>query len=179
MMLADLETVFSVKSHKVVSHEEWLEPRRQFLAKEKEFTRLRDELNEERRALPWEKVEKGKAVYVRRAGWQQGCSHCSFWADGWNGIIEHLKQRDTTMIAISQALLSKIDQFRGRMGWVFKWVSSANTDFNFDYQASARPQELKTAAALSIRTRAAMFSTPIPLTRAGWICSTSVISFSI
>lgn len=163
--MANLKTVFGVKPHMVVSHEEWVAARREFLKKEKEFTRLRDRLNEERRALPWEKIEKqyvfdgpkGKEAladlfdgrgqlivwhFMFGPDWQQGCSHCSFWADGWNGVVEHLKHRDTTMIAISRAPLSKIESFKRRMGWGFKWVSSANTDFNFDYQASARPEEL-------------------------------------
>lgn len=164
--MANLKTALGVKPHKVVSHEEWVEARRRFLNKEKEFTRLRDELNEERRALPWEKVEKpyvfdgpkgkeslaelfdgrGQLIvwhFMFGPDWNQGCSHCSFWADGWNGVVEHLKHRDTTMLAISQAPLSKIEAFKRRMGWSFKWLSSANTDFNFDYQASARPEELK------------------------------------
>ena len=164
--MTNLKTVFGVKPHKVVAHAEWMDARRQFLEKEKEFTRLRDELNEQRRALPWEKVEKpyvfdgpsGKETlaelfegrsqlivwhFMFGQEWQQGCSHCSFWADGWNGVTEHLKHRDTTMIATSQASLAKIEPFKRRMGWSFKWVSSANTDFNFDFQASARPEELK------------------------------------
>jgi predicted dithiol-disulfide oxidoreductase (DUF899 family) len=165
-MMVKFKTVFGVKSHDVVSHEKWLEARRYFLKKEKEFTRLRDELNEQRRALPWEKVEKqylfkgpkgdetlsdlfdGKSQlivwhFMFGPDWEQGCAHCSFWADGWNGVVEHLKHRDTTIMAISRAPLAKIEPFKRRMGWSFKWVSSANTDFNFDFQASVRPEELK------------------------------------
>jgi predicted dithiol-disulfide oxidoreductase (DUF899 family) len=150
----------------VVPHAEWVDARRRFLAKEKEFTRLRDELNAQRRALPWEKVAKKYTFdapdgqrslsdlfdgreqlivwhFMFGPDWQEGCAHCSFWADGWNGVVEHLKRRDTTMIAISRAPLSKIEPFKRRMGWSFQWVSAANTDFNFDYQASARPEELK------------------------------------
>ena len=160
-----------IKNHAVVSHQEWLATRTGFLAKEKEFTRLRDELNQQRRELPWEKVEKqyifdgpaGKQTltelfdgrnqlivwhFMFGPDWEAGCSHCSFWADGWNGVIEHLKHRDTTMIAISRAPLAKIEPFRRRMGWSFKWVSSADTDFNFDYQASTRPEELRTKKVL-------------------------------
>jgi predicted dithiol-disulfide oxidoreductase (DUF899 family) len=48
----------AVKDHRVVSHDEWVAARKEFLAQEKEFTRLRDELNEKRRALPWEAVTK-------------------------------------------------------------------------------------------------------------------------
>ncbi|HUO94640.1 MAG TPA: thioredoxin family protein [Steroidobacteraceae bacterium] len=169
--MATLNTSSGAKPHAVVSHAEWTEARRRLLVKEKEFTRLRDQLNEQRRALPWERVEKayafdapsGKATladlfdgrkqlvvwhFMFGADWQQGCSHCAFWADGWNGVVEHLKHRDTTLIAISQAPLAKIEAFRKRMGWTFKWVSAANTDFNFDFQASARPEELKAGRVL-------------------------------
>ena len=161
--MANLSTL---SDHQVVSHNDWMEARRALLKKEKEFTRLRDQLNQERRALPWEKVEKqyrfdssgkqetlaelfdgrGQLIvwhFMFGPDWQEGCSHCSFWADGWNGVLEHLKHRDTTMIAISRAPLSKIEPFKRRMGWSFKWVSSANTDFNFDYQASVGPAELQ------------------------------------
>jgi predicted dithiol-disulfide oxidoreductase (DUF899 family) len=164
--VATLKTVLGAQPHKVVTHREWLEARRELLRKEKEFTLLRDRLNEERRALPWEQVEKPYAFdttsgeqslaelfdgrsqlivwhFMFGPDWQQGCSHCSFWADGWNGVIEHMKHRDTTLIAVSQAPLAKIEPFKRRMGWSFTWVSSASTDFNFDYQASVRPEELK------------------------------------
>ena len=164
--MAKLKTHAGTKEHPVVSHEAWIEARRKLLQKEKEFTQLRDELNEQRRQLPWEKVEKtyafdgpgGRETLAELFGgksqllvwhfmfgpeWKAGCSHCSFWADTFNANIVHLKARDTTMIAISRAPLSKIEPFKKRMGWTFKWVSAANTDFNFDFQASARPEELK------------------------------------
>lgn len=164
--MAQLKTVLGVKPHAVVSHDEWMATRRAFLKKEKAFTQARDELNEARRALPWERVEKAYVFETPRGhasladlfegrrqlivwhfmfgpDWQQGCSHCSFWADGWNGVAEHLKHRETTLMAISQAPLAKIETFRKRMGWTFSWASSALTDFNFDYQASARPEELQ------------------------------------
>jgi predicted dithiol-disulfide oxidoreductase (DUF899 family) len=164
--MAKYQTVFGAKNHKVVSHDDWIKTRKEFLKKEKKFTKLRDELNEQRRALPWEKVEKeyildgpggkeslselfdGKSQlivwhFMFGPDWKAGCSHCSFWADTFNGNIVHLAARDTTMIAISLAPLKKIQPFKKRMGWGFKWVSSANTDFNYDFQASARPEELK------------------------------------
>src|SRR5207302_203613 len=71
-----------------------------------------------------------------------GCKSCSFWADNFNGIPPHLKQRDVTFLAISRAPLAKLEAFRQRMGWSFKWVSSADTDFNFDYNVSFRPEDL-------------------------------------
>src|SRR4030095_13401312 len=147
---------------RIVSHEEWLAARKAHLAKEKAFTRLRDELSRERRALPWERVEKTYAfdapqgrvsladlfgahgqllVYHFMYGpdWNEGCPSCSFWADNYNGVDVHLAHRDTALVAISRATLEKIEPYRKRMGWSFRWVSSAPSDFNFDYQASFKP----------------------------------------
>jgi predicted dithiol-disulfide oxidoreductase (DUF899 family) len=75
--------------------------------------------------------------------WEAACLHCSFWADNFNGIIVHLNQRDVTMIAVSRAPYSKLEAYRKRMGWDFKWVSSCDTDFNFDYHVSFTPEELE------------------------------------
>lgn len=146
-------------SHEVVSREEWIEARRQLLAREKKFTRLRDELNRERRELPWVRVEKeyvfegpdgpetlarlfdGRSqliVYHFMFGpdWDAGCKSCSFWADNFNGIIAHLNQRDVTFVAVSRSPLARLQAFRERMGWSFKWVSSLGNDFNRDYHVS-------------------------------------------
>jgi len=155
----------TVKDHPVVSHQEWLSARTALLAKEKEFTRLRDELSRERRDLPWERVEKeyrfegpngtetladlfaGKSQlvvyhFMFAPDWEAGCPACSFWADNFNGIDVHLKHRDTTFLAISRAPLAKLEAYKKRMGWSFKWVSSSNTDFNFDYHVSFQPEEV-------------------------------------
>ncbi len=149
----------------VVSRAEWLAARKRFLAKEKEFTRLRDELSRERRALPRVKVEKAYAfdapggretladlfdgrsqliVYHFMFGpdWTEGCKSCSFWADNFNDIIVHLNHRDATLIAVSRAPLAKLEAFRRRMGWSFKWVSSLGNDFNRDYHVSFTPEEM-------------------------------------
>jgi predicted dithiol-disulfide oxidoreductase (DUF899 family) len=154
-----------IKDHRVVSHDEWLSARTAFLAKEKEFTRLRDELTRERRDLPWEAVTNtyvfdgpnGKETlrelfdgrsqlivyhFMFDPSWATGCPHCSRWADSFNGAIVHLNQRDATMVAISHAPFTKLAAYRKRMGWTFKWVSSFETDFNFDYQASFTPEEV-------------------------------------
>jgi predicted dithiol-disulfide oxidoreductase (DUF899 family) len=155
-----------IGNHPVVSHEAWIEARKQHLAKEKEFNRRRDELSAERRELPWERVEKpyifegpsgretladlfaGRSqlvVYHFMLGpdWEAGCKGCSFWADNFNGIDIHLAHRDVTMLAISSAPLTRIDAYRKRMGWSFKWVSSAGCDFNKDYQVTSAPEELE------------------------------------
>src|SRR5262245_47137491 len=154
-----------VKNAKVVSHEEWLKARANFLRKEKEFSELRDELARQRRELPWENVDKayvfegpdGKESLVQLFGprnqlavyhfmfapeWEDGCPHCSFWADHYSGMVPHLAQRDVSFVVISRAPLTKIERFKKRMGWTFKWVSSGGTDFNYDYQASFKPEDI-------------------------------------
>ena len=154
------------ESHTVVSPAQWTDARRQLLVKEKEFTRLRDELGAMRRALPWEAVTKdytfatedgpgrladlfaGRSqliVYHFMFGpdWDAGCPHCSFWADSFDRNVVHIAHRDATLIAVSRAPLDKLVAYRKRMGWSFQWVSSAGSDFNFDYQASFTPEEVE------------------------------------
>jgi predicted dithiol-disulfide oxidoreductase (DUF899 family) len=154
-----------MESHKIVSQDEWIEARKQHLAKEKEFTRLRDQLSAQRRDLPWVRVDQeyifegpsgkeslkelfaGKSQLVVQhfmfgPDWEEGCKSCSFWADNYNGIVVHLAQRDVTFAAVSQAPFSRIEKFKERMGWSFKWVSSFGTDFNHDYHVSFSPEEI-------------------------------------
>ncbi len=149
--------------HPVVPRDEWLAARRALLAKEKEFTQLRDELSRQRRALPWVRVEraylfdtpKGRKslaqlfegrsqliVYHFMFGpdWDAGCRSCSFWADSFNGITAHLNQRDVTFVAVSRAPLRKLQAFATRLGWTFDWVSSLGNDFNFDFGVSFTPE---------------------------------------
>jgi predicted dithiol-disulfide oxidoreductase (DUF899 family) len=75
-------------------------------------------------------------------GWEEGCRSCSFLADHIDGALVHLAHRDVTLLAVSRAPLSQLEAFKRRMGWTFKWVSSAGSDFNFDYQASFGPNDL-------------------------------------
>src|SRR5258708_35171043 len=79
--------------------------------------------------------------------WNEGCKHCSFWADNFNGVGIHLDHRDVSFVAISRAPLAKLEAFKKRMGWGFKWVSSGQNDFNYDYQASFTPKEVESGAA--------------------------------
>ena len=153
-------------NHQVVSANEWLAARKQLLIQEKEFTRLRDQLSRQRRELPWVKVEKnyvfegpgGKTTlaelfegrsqlvvyhFLFAPDWEQPCRSCSFWADNFNGIGVHLNHRDVTLVAISRAPWEKLEAFKRRMGWNFKWLSSGNNDFNYDYQVSFTPEALK------------------------------------
>jgi predicted dithiol-disulfide oxidoreductase (DUF899 family) len=148
-------------SHQTGTHEQWLAARNALLAKEKELTRMSDELARQRRELPWVPVEKeytlqtedgtstlaelfdGRsqlAVYHFMFGpdYEAGCPACSSTADSFNGVLAHLKARDVTMICVSRAPIDKLLAYRERMGWSFPWASSFDSDFNFDYGVSAR-----------------------------------------
>ena len=172
-------------SHPVVSRDIWTEARKDLLGKEKEFTRLRDQLSRQRRALPWVRVEKryvfegpdGKATLVDLfekhsqlivyhfmfdPAWEAGCKSCSFWADNFNGIIVHLKHRDASMVAVSLAPYEKLAAYRARMGWSFKWFSSSGNDFNRDYDVSHTPQELAKGEAYYNYTRQKPYASEAP-----------------
>jgi predicted dithiol-disulfide oxidoreductase (DUF899 family) len=150
--------------HPVVSPDQWQTARAALLKKEKEFTKLRDELSRERRALPWEKVAQhyvfdgpdgpeslsdlfaGKSQlvvyhFMFNPADEHGCPHCSFWADHYDATIPHLRQRDVSFVVISRAPLAKITRFQQRMGWKFKWLSSGNNSFNYDYRVSFTPTD--------------------------------------
>lgn len=152
-------------NHKVVSQEEWTTARKKLLNDEKDFTRRRDQLSEQRRELPWVKVEKnyvfespdGSQTLADLFGehsqlivyhfmfdpeWSQGCKSCSFLADHYNPAVIHLQHRDVSLVTVSRAPLEKLLAFRERMGWSFPWVSSFKNDFNRDFGVSFTPQEL-------------------------------------
>ncbi len=171
--------------HAIVSQDEWLKARKELLAKEKEFTKLRDKLTAQIRALPWRKIEKeysftsfkGKeslvdlfegrsqlAIYHFMFGpdWDQGCKSCSYWADGFQGIPVHLAHRDVSFVVVSQAPLSKIEQFKKRMGWTFKWVSSYESDFNFDFGVSFKDEDERAGQAFYNYTIGAYMSDEMP-----------------
>jgi len=149
---------------KVVSQAEWVAARKEHLIKEKQFTRLRDELSRQRRQLPWEKVEKryvfetanGRQtladLFEKRSqlmvyhfmfgpSWKEGCPSCSLLADHFDGLAVHLANRDVTLAVVSRAPLGEIEVFKKRMGWRFKWVSSFGSDFNYDYHVSFTQDE--------------------------------------
>lgn len=155
-----------MQKHSVVSREEWLAARTELLEKEKEFSRLRDELSHSRRELPWIKVEKEYTfkgqdgaislaelfgdksqliVYHFMFGpeWEAGCKSCSYVADHFGGAIVHLKQRDVAFAAISRAPLANLEAFKNRLGWSFPWYSALDSDFNFDYGVSFSPEDEK------------------------------------
>ena len=151
--------------HRVLTHDDWVSARKALLAKEKEFTRLRDALSRERRELPWERVEKnyvfngpgGKEslsdlfdgrsqliIYHFMYGpdWDEGCKSCSFLADHFDPAVIHLNHRDVSMVAVSKAPLPVLDAFKKRMGWTFKWLSSFDNDFNEDHHVSFSQKEI-------------------------------------
>jgi len=152
-------------NHQVVSRDEWLAARKQLLLKEKEFTHLRDRLNAERLALPWVKIEKpyvfdgpngqetladlfdGRSQLIVKhfmfgPEWNDGCVGCSFELDNLSGAIVHLEHHDVTYVVVARAPMAKIEAFRRRMGWRFKWVSSYGSDFNYDFHVSFKPDEI-------------------------------------
>ncbi|MBT5238965.1 MAG: DUF899 domain-containing protein [Rhodospirillaceae bacterium] len=155
--------------HSVVSHEEWVEARKAFLAKEKEFSRLRENISQARRDLPWERVDADYVFtgpdgeeklsdlfagqsqlivyhFMYGADWEAGCKSCSYMADHFNPAIVHLNARGISMVAASNAPLDKLDTFKARMGWSFKWVSSMGSMFNRDYSVSFTQEEIDSGA---------------------------------
>ena len=152
-------------NHRVVSREDWLAERTALLAREKELTRLRDQIARERCALSWVRVDKdyvfdtpeGKRPlaelfdgrrqllvqhFMFGPGWAQGCPSCSYMADHNDGMDVHLAHRDVTLVAVSRAPLAEIERFRERMGWKFRWVSSHGSDFNYDFGVSFTPEDV-------------------------------------
>ena len=151
--------------HAVISRDEWLTARRDLLKAEKEVTHLRDKVAQKRLALPWVKIDKeyvfdtldgprtlaelfdGRSQlllqhFMFAPGWEQGCPSCSYMADHTDGMNLHLSHHDVTVVAVSRAPLADIERYRQRMGWKFRWVSSNNNSFNFDFRVSFTPEEV-------------------------------------
>lgn len=154
-----------MKYVKNVSRQEWLDARLELLAKEKAHSRSRDELTRARMAMPWFKIEKEYLFegpdgqeslsnlfedksqlllhhFMCEPDWEEGCKSCSFSADHYDRSTVYLRQLDVAMVTVSIAPLHKLQAFRQRMGWSFKWISSANTDFNRDFHVSFTDEEL-------------------------------------
>jgi predicted dithiol-disulfide oxidoreductase (DUF899 family) len=152
--------------HRIGTSEEWQEAREELLRREKEHTRMGDELARQRRELPWVPVTKEYRfetddgtrslaelfdgcsqllVYHFMFGpsYEAGCPQCSSSADAVNGVLLHLHARDVTMLYVSQAPLARLQSYKRRMGWSFPWVSSANSEFNFDFGASHTKEEVR------------------------------------
>jgi predicted dithiol-disulfide oxidoreductase (DUF899 family) len=159
-----------VTGHKIGTREEWLAAREQLLVREKEHTRLGDELARQRRELPWVRVEKEyrfdtddgeKALgdlfgghsqllvyhFMFGPSYQAGDPVNSSMADTVDGVLPHLRARDVSFVFVSQAPLQKLQAYKRRMGWSFPWVSSARTDFNFDLGFSYTDEQAREAVA--------------------------------
>lgn len=151
--------------HPVVSREQWLEARKALMQEEKAFTRQRDALSAARRALPWVQVDRDYRFvtedgecglsdlfaglsqlcvyhFMFEDDWEAGCKSCSFWADNYNGIIDHLRARDVSFVAVSKAPLEKLLAYRARLGWQFPWVQSPGNAFGRDFGVSFTPDEV-------------------------------------
>src|ERR1700729_2228323 len=151
--------------HQICPSDEWLAARKELLAKEKEWTRLRDQLSAERRELPWVRIDKnyvfegpnGKEALTelfagRRQlvikdlmfgpGWQDPCVGCSFESDHIDGVVVHLEHHDVSYVAVSRAPYPEIAAIQKRMGWRFRWLSSFGSDFNYDFNVSFTPEQI-------------------------------------
>jgi predicted dithiol-disulfide oxidoreductase (DUF899 family) len=158
-----------VTSHRIGTRQEWLAASAELLVREKELTRMGDELARQRRELPRVPVDKQYTLqtedgpktlaqlfdgrsqlivyhFMFGPGYQGGCPACSSTADGFNGVLTHLKARDVTMICVSRAPLARLLAYRQRMGWSFTWASSHDSDFNVDFGVSAVEQTTGPAA---------------------------------
>src|SRR5688572_23398689 len=156
--------------HNIGSREQWQAARQELLQREKEHTRMGDELARQRRELPWVPLEKeyrfetdqgtrtlaelfdGRTqllVYHFMFGpsYEAGCPTCSSMADTVDGALPHLHARDVTMMYVSQAPLEKLQTYKRRMGWKMPWVSSAVSDFNFDFGYSRTKEQTREAIA--------------------------------
>ena len=151
---------------KIESREEWLAAREQLLAREKEHTRLGDELAQQRRELPWVRVEKeyrfdtddgGKGLgelfdgrsqllvyhFMFGPSYEAGCPVNSSIADTVDGLLPHLHARDATMLLSSRAPLDKLQAYKRRMGWSIPWVSDGDGGFNRDYGFSSTEEQTR------------------------------------
>lgn len=155
-----------MQPQQIVSRDKWLAARIALLEKEKEMTRLRDRLSEERRALPWVKIDKayvfdtpkGKRTlgdlfesrsqlivkhFMLAPGQHEGCVGCSFEMDHVEATLQHIEHHDVKVVAVARAPLNEIEAFKTRMGWHFDWVSSFGSDFNYDFDVSFTPEQIE------------------------------------
>jgi predicted dithiol-disulfide oxidoreductase (DUF899 family) len=165
----------SVIDHRIGTREEWAAAREALLAREKEHTRLGDELARQRRELPWLRVEKAYRLdtddgpraleelfdgrsqllvyhFMFGPSYQAGCPINSSIADSVNGLIPHLNAHDVTMLFVSQAPLERLQAYKRRMGWSFPWASSANSEFNFDLGYSTTEEQTRAWVAQNLET---------------------------
>jgi len=175
---------------RVATREEWDAARTELLQREKELTRMSDELARERRELPSVAVEKGYMFqtadgprtlaglfdgrsqlvvyhFMFGADWDAGCPVCSSIADSFDGVLAHLQARDVTMVCISRAPLEKLLAYRERMGWSFNWASAYESDFNQDFEHTRTRDEVSVWAD----------QVPPFVTRFASACGTDVVGY--
>jgi len=166
-----------------VTHSDWLKARLDILQQEKALTLARDALTEARMKMPRLKVNQdyqfetadglkslselfaGRSQLIVQhfmfaADWKEGCPSCSFWADGYNGIQEHLNARDISMVVVSSAPVQTLQDYRKKMGWSFEWVSASNSTFNRDFAVSFTPAELAQDSAENYNFGTSRFNGP-------------------
>ena len=154
-----------MQPHRIVSRAEWLDERLKLLEREKALTRQRDQVNQQRRDLPWVRIEKeyvfdareGKVTladlfdgrsqlfvkhFMLGPGQATQCVGCSFEVDHLEGILVHLQNHDLTYAVVARAPIHEIEEVRRRMGWQFRWVSSYHSDFNYDFNVSFTPDQM-------------------------------------
>jgi predicted dithiol-disulfide oxidoreductase (DUF899 family) len=163
-------TATQTESPRVASRNEWLTARKALLQQEKELTYRREEIARARRELPRVLVDKdyvfasndgpvrladlfqGRSQllvyhFMFHPDWTEGCASCSYVADHFDGMLPHLAARDVSFAAISRARIEHLTAFKRRMGWKFNYVSSFDSDFNWDYGVSFTPELLATGNA--------------------------------
>jgi len=166
-----LDEIDHLAGHEIVSLEEWLVARKDLLRREKELTRLRDQLAAERRALPWVKIEKkyvfnapegevtlgelfdGRSQlfikhFMLASGQGTQCVGCSLEVDHIDGILAHLENHDVSYVAVARAPIKEIEAVRKRMGWEFRWVSCYQSEFNYDFNVSWAREQIDSGRAV-------------------------------
>lgn len=159
-----------IENPKIVSRAEWLGARKLLAAREREVAKLDDELNAERRMLPWVKIEKEylfdsptgsltlaqlfndrSQLFIKHfmmgPGQKNHCVGCSLEVDHLAGLLPHLENHDVSYVAVARAPIDEIETLRKRMDWHFPWVSSFHSDFNYDFQVSFKPEEMAAGTA--------------------------------
>jgi predicted dithiol-disulfide oxidoreductase (DUF899 family) len=172
-----------MKTARIVSREAWLAERRAHLVNEKALDKRRDELSRERRELPWVEVDKNYVFdgtdgpetladlfgkhrqlivyhFMFDPSWDEGCPSCSYLSDHFDGMLPHLNQRDVSFVVVSKAKLDRLEAYKKRLGWSFKWMSSHDNDFNRDYHVSFTPEELEKSEAYYNYKRGVQFPAP-------------------
>ena len=159
-----------MRANKTVNADQWLERRCTLLVAEKAAVRQLDEVARQRRELPWVRIRKSYVFetedgiqslsdlfgensqlityhFMYGPGWKEGCLGCSFVCDHFDGANLHLAIHDVSLICVSRAKLAEFMPFKQRMGWKFSWVSSAGSEFNYDFGASFTQEQIESGEA--------------------------------